>query len=177
MEFIIASLIGIHPMALVHPERVEDAEVRRKIQDISKGHTSPQDYFVDTLALGSAKIAAPYHPDPVIVRLSDSKSNEYAHLIGGAYFERPEENPMLGFRGASRYYHDRYKDGFALECRALKRVRESIGFTNVIIMVPFCHTRRSGPRSGDHGRQRSGPRRQRPADLHDVRDSLQRHSG
>lgn len=140
MEFIIASLIRIHPMALVHPERVADAEVRRQIQDITKGFARPEDYFVETLALGIAKIAAPYHPDPVIVRLSDFKSNEYGHLIGGAYFERPEENPMLGFRGASRYYHERYKDGFALECRALKFVRETIGFTNVIIMVPFCRT-------------------------------------
>jgi pyruvate,water dikinase len=140
MEFIIASLIRIHPMALVHPERVQDAGVRSQIQEITKGHTSPEDYFIETLALGIAKIAAPYHPHPVIVRLSDFKSNEYAHLIGGADFERPEENPMLGFRGASRYYHDRYKDGFALECRALKRVRETIGFTNVIIMVPFCRT-------------------------------------
>jgi pyruvate,water dikinase len=164
MEFIIASLIRIHPMALVHPERVEDAGVVRQIQEITKGHTSPEDYFVDTLALGIAKIAAPYYPDPVIVRLSDFKSNEYAHLIGGTYFERPEENPMLGFRGASRYYHDRYRDGFALECRALKRVRESIGFTNVIIMVPFCRTpaeadlvlqtmAANGLRRGDNGLQ------------------------
>jgi pyruvate,water dikinase len=140
MEFIIASLIRIHPLALVHPERVEDAGVRRQIQEITQGHTSPQDYFVETLALGIAKITAPYYPHPVIVRLSDFKSNEYAHLIGGAFFERPEENPMLGLRGASRYYHERYKEGFALECRALKRVRETIGFSNVIIMVPFCRT-------------------------------------
>lgn len=164
MEFIIASLIRIHPMALVHPERVQDAEVIRQIHEITKGHISPQDYFVDTLALGIAKIAAPYYPDPVIVRLSDFKSNEYAHLLGGKYFERPEENPMLGFRGASRYYHDRYKDGFALECLALKRVRETIGFTNVIIMVPFCRTpaeadlvlqtmAANGLRRGDNGLQ------------------------
>jgi pyruvate,water dikinase len=92
------------------------------------------------LATGIGKIAAPYHPNPVIVRLSDFKSNEYGHLIGGGSFEVAEENPMLGFRGASRYYNERYREGFALECRALKRVREDLGFTNVIIMVPFCRT-------------------------------------
>lgn len=164
MEFIIASLIRIHPMALVHPERVRDPEVTRQIQEITKDHSNPQEYFVETLALGIAKIAAAYYPGPVIVRLSDFKSNEYAHLIGGEYFERPEENPMLGFRGASRYYHDRYKDGFSLECKALKRVRETIGFTNVIIMVPFCRTpaeadlvlqtmAANGLRRGDNGLQ------------------------
>lgn len=140
MEFIIANLIRIHPMALIHPERVEDAAVRREIVEITQGSANPQDYFVETLALGIAKLSAAYHPHPVIVRLSDFKSNEYAHLIGGAYFERAEENPMLGLRGASRYYHDRYREGFGLECMALKRVRETIGFSNVIIMVPFCRT-------------------------------------
>ena len=140
MEFIINDLIKIHPMALVHPERVTDPRDRQQVRELTRGFADPTDYFVDILARGIAKLAAPYHPHPVIVRLSDFKTNEYAHLIGGEAFERPEENPMLGFRGASRYYHPRYREGFALECRALKRVRESMGFTNVIIMVPFCRT-------------------------------------
>jgi pyruvate,water dikinase len=139
MEFIINNLIKVHPMALVHPERVGQRE-RELIADLSRGFAGPKDYFVQTLALGIAKLAAPYYPNPVIVRLSDFKTNEYAHLIGGSVFERGEENPMLGFRGASRYYDPRYREGFALECRALKRVREHIGFTNVIVMVPFCRT-------------------------------------
>ena len=139
MEFIINNLIKVHPMALVHPERVGQRE-RELIADLSRGFAGPKDYFVQTLALGIAKLAAPYYPNPVIVRLSDFKTNEYAHLIGGNVFERGEENPMLGFRGASRYYDPRYREGFALECRALKRVREHIGFTNVIVMVPFCRT-------------------------------------
>ena len=140
MEFIISNAIKIHPMALVHPDRVEDVEARRQIRALTKGYDDGADYFVDKLALGIAKIAAPYHPHPVIVRLSDFKTNEYAHLIGGAAFEPQEENPMLGFRGASRYYDERYREGFALECRALKRVREEMGFANVIVMVPFCRT-------------------------------------
>ena len=113
---------------------------RREIRDLTRGYDDPKDYFVETLALGIAKLAAPYHPHPVIVRLSDFKTNEYAHLLGGAAFEPEEENPMLGWRGASRYYDERYRDGFALECRALKKVRETIGLTNVIVMVPFCRT-------------------------------------
>ena len=140
MEFIISNAIRIHPMALVHPDRVEDSEARRQIRALTRGYKDPADYFVDRLALGIGKIAAPYHPHPVIVRLSDFKTNEYAHLIGGAAFEPKEENPMLGFRGASRYYDERYREGFALECRALRRVREEMGFANVIVMVPFCRT-------------------------------------
>ncbi|WP_445155513.1 phosphoenolpyruvate synthase [Arthrobacter sp. Hor0625] len=140
MEFIISALIRVHPMALVHPDRVSDPEEAAQIRELTRGYEDPQEYFVDALALGIAKIAAPYHPNPVIVRLSDFKTNEYAHLLGGAAFEEAEENPMLGFRGASRYYDDRYREGFALECRALKRVREQIGFGNVIVMVPFCRT-------------------------------------
>ncbi|GAB3136613.1 phosphoenolpyruvate synthase [Marisediminicola antarctica] len=139
MEFIINNLIKVHPMALVHPERVAQKD-RELITELSRGFAGPQDYFVQTLARGIAKLAAPYYPNPVIVRLSDFKTNEYAHLIGGGVFERAEENPMLGFRGASRYYDPRYREGFALECRALKRVREHMGFTNVIVMVPFCRT-------------------------------------
>ncbi len=140
MEFIISALIRVHPMALVHPERVADRQEAAQIRELTRGYADPKDYFVDTLALGIAKIAAPYHPNPVIVRLSDFKTNEYAHLIGGGSFEEAEENPMLGFRGASRYYDERYRDGFALECRALKRVRERLGFSNIIVMVPFCRT-------------------------------------
>lgn len=140
MEFIINNIIKIHPMALVHPERVADQEARRRIDELTRGFADKTEYFVETLALGIGTIAAPFHPHPVIVRLSDFKTNEYAHLIGGAGFEPKEENPMLGFRGASRYYDDRYREGFALECRALRRVRDVIGFRNVIVMVPFCRT-------------------------------------
>jgi pyruvate,water dikinase len=140
MEFIINSLIKIHPMALVHPERVTSRSDLRQIHELTRGYRDPKDFFVETLALGIAKLAAPYYPNPVIVRLSDFKTNEYAHLIGGDAFERQEENPMLGFRGASRYYDPRYREGFALECLALKRVREHIGFSNIVVMVPFCRT-------------------------------------
>ncbi|MCF8706928.1 phosphoenolpyruvate synthase [Rhizorhapis sp. SPR117] len=140
MEFIVSNAIKAHPMALLHPERVTDASELRQIRALTSGFADPAEFFIETLALGIAKIAAVYHPHPVIVRLSDFKTNEYAHLLGGAAFEPSEENPMLGFRGASRYYDERYREGFALECRALKHVREDIGFRNVIIMVPFCRT-------------------------------------
>ena len=139
MEFIINNLIKVHPMALLHPERLSDEDART-ISALTHGYDSPADYFVDTLARGIARLATPYHPHPAIVRLSDFKTNEYAHLLGGSTFEPEEENPMIGFRGASRYYNERYREGFALECRALKRVREELGFTNVVIMVPFCRT-------------------------------------
>jgi pyruvate,water dikinase len=140
MEFIISSAIKIHPMALVHPERVADTQVRRTIYEMTRGFSHPRDYFVDRLACGIGKIAVPFHPNPVIVRLSDFKTNEYANLIGGADFETHEENPMLGFRGASRYYSDRYREGFALECKALRRVRLEMGLRNIVVMVPFCRT-------------------------------------
>ena len=140
MEFVVNNIVEVHPMALVHPERVRDEADRRRIAELTAGFPDGQEYFVQTLALGLAKLAAPYHPRPVIVRLSDFKSNEYAHLVGGAAFEEPEENPMLGFRGASSHYDPRYREGFALECRALRRVRERIGFDNVVVMVPFCRT-------------------------------------
>lgn len=139
MEFIINVLIKVHPMALLHPERVSAAD-NLLIRKLTRGHASPADYFVDILSRGIAKLAAAYHPHPAIVRLSDFKTNEYSHLLGGHAFEPQEENPMLGFRGASRYYDERYRAGFALECAALKRVRETLGFTNVIIMIPFCRT-------------------------------------
>lgn len=140
MEFIIGSLIRIHPMALAHPELVNDPRERDRIARLTQPYANPADYFVDMLSLGIARIAATFYPHPAIVRLSDFKTNEYAALIGGADFEPHEENPMLGFRGASRYYDARYKDGFALECRAIKRARETIGLDNVIVMVPFCRT-------------------------------------
>ncbi|MEL1250988.1 phosphoenolpyruvate synthase [Aurantiacibacter gilvus] len=139
MEFIINTAIKVHPMALVHPERLP-AEERAQIEALTCSHPSPGEFFVDRLARGIAKLAAPYYPHPAIVRLSDFKTNEYAHLLGGAVFEPSEQNPMIGFRGASRYYDERYREGFALECRALKRVREEMGFDNVIVMVPFCRT-------------------------------------
>lgn len=139
MEFIISNLIKVHPMALLHLDRVSAAD-NRLIRDLVRGHASPADYFVDTLTRGIARLAAPFFPHPAIVRLSDFKTNEYAHLIGGDAFEPREENPMLGFRGASRYYDERYRDGFALECRALRKVRDELGFANVIVMVPFCRT-------------------------------------
>ncbi|MEV7647575.1 phosphoenolpyruvate synthase [Arthrobacter sp. NPDC089319] len=140
MEFIINELIMIHPMALAQPQRVTDTDEAAQIQTRTRSYSDARDYFVHTLASGLAKISAPFYPDPVIVRLSDFKSNEYARLLGGSAFEQPEENPMLGFRGASRYYNDRYRQGFDLECRALKRVREHLGSRNIIIMVPFCRT-------------------------------------
>lgn len=139
IEFVISSLIRLHPMAAAHHERLSPAD-RRRVAKLSRGYDTPADYFIDQLALGIAKLAAPFHPHPAIVRLSDFKTNEYAGLIGGSLFEEAEENPMLGFRGASRYYSDRYRDGFALECRALRRVRDELGFANVIVMVPFCRT-------------------------------------
>jgi pyruvate,water dikinase len=140
LEFIVSNFVRVHPMALLEPARVADPASRREIEDLARGYADPADYFVDTLALGVAKLAAPFHPHPVIVRLSDFKTNEYAHLLGGEAFEPKEENPMLGWRGASRYYDERYRAGFALECRALAKVRTEIGFSNVIIMVPFCRT-------------------------------------
>ncbi|GAA5520217.1 phosphoenolpyruvate synthase [Aliifodinibius salicampi] len=140
MEFIISQHIRIHPMALAHPERVNNEDEFAKIRKLTKGYSDLEEYFVDKLSSGIAKIAASQHPHPVIVRTSDFKTNEYADLIGGNEFEPDEQNPMLGWRGASRYYSDGYRDGFALECRALKKVRADIGLENVIIMIPFCRT-------------------------------------
>ncbi|MFB0835538.1 phosphoenolpyruvate synthase [Arthrobacter halodurans] len=158
MEFIINNLIKIHPMALVHPERVADPEDLRRIAELTAGYADPREYFVERLALGIAKLAAAYHPHPAIVRLSDFKTNEYAHLLGGAAFEPHEENPMLGFRGASRYYDPRYREGFGLECRALRAVRERLGFDNVVVMVPFCRTTAEADRvlgvMAEHGLER-----------------------
>jgi pyruvate,water dikinase len=140
MEFIINNIIKIHPMALQRFDDLKDAAAREEIDRLTRGYADRSEYFVERLASGIARIAASRYPDPVIVRMSDFKTNEYAHLIGGAQFEPVEENPMLGFRGASRYYNERYRDGFALECRAIKRVREHIGLNNVVVMIPFCRT-------------------------------------
>jgi pyruvate,water dikinase len=140
MEFIITNYIKVHPMALVHPEQVADEKEMREIEHLTFGYTDRESYFVEQLARGIATIAAAFYPKPVVVRLSDFKTNEYASLIGGRAFEPEEENPMIGFRGASRYYNDRYREGFALECRALKQVREEMGLVNVIPMIPFCRT-------------------------------------
>jgi len=137
MEFIINEHIGIHPMALVHPEKLTPEE-RMRIAALSRNVASPREFFVRTLAEGVGTIAAAFWPKPVIIRLSDFKTNEYAQLVGGAAFEPKEANPMLGFRGASRYTHPAYADGFGLECEALRRVRDDMGLTNLCIMVPFC---------------------------------------
>ena len=140
MEFIINDIIKIHPMALVRFDEVSDKKTRKQITELTRGYENKTEYFVDHLAQGIAKIAASQYPHQVIVRMSDFKTNEYANLIGGQIFEMDESNPMLGFRGASRYIHDLYRDAFALECYAIKRVREIIGLDNVIIMIPFCRT-------------------------------------
>ena len=138
IEFIISEYVNVHPMALVHPERIRDERVREALARMTRGYVPPSEFFVARLAEGVATIAAAFHPRPVIVRLSDFKSNEYASLTGGADFEPHEENPMIGFRGASRYAHPAYAEGFALECAALKRVRDEMGLTNVRLMIPFC---------------------------------------
>jgi pyruvate, water dikinase len=137
MEFIISEHIGVHPMALIHPEKITPEE-RARIASLSHNVSSPREFFVRTLAEGVGTIAAAFWPKPVIIRLSDFKTNEYAQLLGGAPFEPKEANPMLGFRGASRYAHPAYEEGFALECEALRRVRGDMGLTNLRIMVPFC---------------------------------------
>jgi pyruvate,water dikinase len=140
IEFIVSSQIGIHPMALLHPERVTDPAARAEIERRTANLATPGDLFVDGLASGVARIAAAFWPRPVIVRFSDFKTNEYANLLGGQAFEPVEANPMIGFRGASRYYDPRYREAFGLECAAIKRVRETMGLTNVKVMIPFCRT-------------------------------------
>jgi pyruvate,water dikinase len=146
LEFIIANHIQTHPLALLHFDELEDEVVKAQIAQLTKLYDHKPQFFVDKLACGIGMIAAAFYPKPVIVRLSDLKTNEYANLLGGKPFEPKEENPMLGWRGASRYYDEKYRDAFALECQALKRVREEMGLTNVIPMIPFCRT-------PDEGRQ------------------------
>jgi pyruvate,water dikinase len=140
LEFIINNTVKIHPMALVHSEKVTDFEDKKNIQDLTYGYTDKNQFFVDKLAQEAGTIAAAFYPRPVIIRLSDFKSNEYKELVGGKYFEPDEENPMLGFRGACRYYSEQYKEGFALECLAMKKIRDEMGLTNVKLMVPFVRT-------------------------------------
>ncbi|TQD24379.1 phosphoenolpyruvate synthase [Methanolobus vulcani] len=138
LEFIITSYIKVHPMALIHPEKVEDEKVLEEIEKLTGRYENKADFFVEKLAQGVATITAAFYPKPVVVRMSDFKSNEYESLIGGEYFEFEENNPMIGFRGASRYYDERYREGFALECKAMKKVRDEMGLTNLILMIPFC---------------------------------------
>lgn len=140
IEFIISSQIGLHPMALIHPEQATDPAIAQTLRQRCSGSATLPDFFVDNLALGVGKIAASQYPKPVIVRMSDFKSNEYRGLIGGEFFELHEENPMLGLRGASRYYHPRYQEAFQLECRAIVKARDEMGFDNIIVMIPFCRT-------------------------------------
>jgi len=139
LEFIITSYIKIHPMALVHPERVKDPKAIHEIERLTMGYKK-EDFFIEQLAQGVGTIAAAFHPKPVVVRMSDFKTNEYASLLGGSYFEMVESNPMIGFRGASRYFDERYREGFALECRSMKKVRDEMGLKNLILMIPFCRT-------------------------------------
>ncbi|MFB7917143.1 phosphoenolpyruvate synthase [Streptomyces sp. NPDC056061] len=161
LEFIVAHQVKIHPMALLHPDRL-DRHDRHLVERLTEEYLDRSQYFVDGLAFGVARIAASRWPDPVVVRTSDFKTNEYARLLGGQPFEPTEANPMIGWRGASRYYGRGYREGFALECRALRRVREEMGLTNVIVMIPFCRTveeadrvldcmAEQGLRRGEHG--------------------------
>lgn len=138
MEFIINEYIKIHPMALLYPDRIIDADECCEVERLTRTYDCPEDYFVQRLSEGVGTIAAAFYPKPVVVRMSDFKSNEYASLLGGGAFEPEEANPMLGFRGASRYTHPDYTEGFALECAAMKRVRDDMGLTNIILMIPFC---------------------------------------
>jgi pyruvate, water dikinase len=158
MEFIINNHIQVHPMALVHSDELEDEDARAEIEELTRGYEDKTEFFVDRLSHGIARIAAAWYPAPVIVRTSDFKTNEYARLVGGEQFEPDEKNPMLGWRGASRYYHEGYREGFGLECKALRRVRDTIGLTNTIVMIPFCRTLDEADRvletMADHGLER-----------------------
>lgn len=144
LEFIINSFIRVHPLALLNYDSLEDRNLKDTISLLTAGYSDKTAYFTDRLAQGVAMIGAAFYPRDVIVRMSDFKSNEYANLVGGALYEPTEENPMIGFRGASRYYHEKYRDGFALECRAMRKVREEMGLTNVKLMIPFCRTVEEG---------------------------------
>lgn len=144
MEFAISNTIKIHPLALCEPEKIIDPKIAAEIAALTRGYDDPKNYFVDKLAEAVSIVAAAFYPKDVIVRMSDFKSNEYANLIGGKYYEPDEENPMIGFRGASRYYSNFYRKGFALECEAMKKVRNEMGFQNVKLMIPFCRTIEEG---------------------------------
>jgi len=140
MEFVINNAIIAHPLALIHFDKVKKESDRKFIEELTKGYEDKSQFFIDTLARGLSRIAALAYPNKAIVRMSDFKTNEYAELVGGRQFEPKEENPMIGFRGASRYYSESYEPGFALECRAIKKLREEMGFDNVVIMIPFCRS-------------------------------------
>ncbi len=140
MEFVISNAIIAHPLALIHFDQVEKKKDRAFIEDLTKGYDDKAQFFIDTLARGLSRIAALAWPNKVIVRMSDFKTNEYADLVGGKQFEPKEENPMIGFRGASRYYSESYEPGYALECKAIQKLREDMGFDNVVIMIPFCRS-------------------------------------
>jgi pyruvate,water dikinase len=144
-EFIVTNHIGIHPMALARYPRLEDAQAVKAIA-AKIGDEPPRDFFTRRFSEGVARIAAAFYPKPIIVRMSDFKTNEYARLLGGGEFEPQEENPMIGFRGASRYYDAKYADGFALECAALRRARRELGLANIKVMIPFCRTVDEGKR-------------------------------
>ncbi|OIV40951.1 phosphoenolpyruvate synthase [Flavobacterium johnsoniae] len=144
IEFIITHYVEIHPMALIHPEKVTDSAQSTAINKLTENYDTKADYLIEKLSQGVATIAAAFYPKEVIVRMSDFKSNEYSGLLGGSFFEPQEENPMLGFRGASRYYHEKYREGFKLECQAMKAVRDDMGLTNVKLMIPFCRTPEEG---------------------------------
>ncbi|SDH69845.1 phosphoenolpyruvate synthase [Alloyangia pacifica] len=140
MEFVISNEVKVHPLALTRYDSLPEGPDRDAVDQLTRGYAERTEYFVETLARGLSRIAATWYPNPAIIRMSDFKTNEYAGLLGGAAFEPQEENPMIGFRGASRYYSDAYRDGFALECRAIRRLRETIGFRNAVVMIPFCRT-------------------------------------
>ena len=144
MEFIISNSIRIHPMALVKFEELPESNDKKAIEAITQHHADKKKYFVEKLSESVAMVAAAFYPKEVVVRMSDFKTNEYAQLMGGKGFEPSEENPMLGFRGASRYYHSLYKEGFGLECEAMRVVRDELGLTNVKLMIPFCRTVEEG---------------------------------
>jgi len=161
-EFIINNYIQAHPLALLHHKELADASLSAKIQQLITGYPNEEQYFITKLAYGIAKIAAAFYPSKTIVRFSDFKSNEYYNLLGGKYFEPQEENPMIGWRGASRYYSEKYKSAFTLECKAIKKVRTEMGLENVVVMIPFCRTveelhqvlstmKEAGLERGDHG--------------------------
>ncbi|WEK35458.1 MAG: phosphoenolpyruvate synthase [Candidatus Pseudobacter hemicellulosilyticus] len=139
-EFIINNYIGVHPLALLEHQQLNDPELTKAIQQLTKGYQSEEEFFINKLSYGIGKIASAFYPNKVIVRFSDFKSNEYFNLLGGKYYEPHEENPMIGWRGASRYYSDVYKPAFGMECKAIRRVREEMGLTNVVVMIPFCRT-------------------------------------
>jgi pyruvate,water dikinase len=143
-EFIISSYIKVHPLALLHYDKLKDKKLKRIIDELTYAYKSKADFFVEKLAQGVAMIGAAFYPKDVIVRMSDFKSNEYANLIGGAEFEPDEENPMLGWRGASRYYAGSYREAFGLECKAMKKARDEMGLTNIKLMIPFCRTVEEG---------------------------------